>query len=293
MRRNIDNTITLNDGNKIPIVGLGVWKAKPGKETYDAVRKALEVGYRHIDTAQFYGNEESVGKAVKDSGIPRNEVFVTSKVTISNFGYETTLKSVKETLSTMGFEYIDLMLLHFPVEKYRVESYKALEKLRSEGLIRSIGVSNFTEEHVDELLKETDVVPVTNQVEFNPFLYQKNLYDHCMSKDIFITAYSPLTKGQKLDEPKLINIAKKYNKTPAQIMIRWCIEHDVIAIPKSVTPSRIEENFNVFDFEISQEDMNELDGLNEDFRGSWNPYDNSQVKTFSSYVVRKFSGLGI
>ena len=289
---NSDNTITLNDGNKIPIVGLGVWKAAPGDETYNAVRKALDVGYRHIDTAQFYGNEESVGKAVTDSGVAREEVFVTSKIAISNFEYDNVIESTEESLKLMGFDYIDLMLLHFPVANHRIKSYEALEKLQSEGKVKSIGVSNFTEAHLDELLENTNVVPVTNQVEMNPYLSQVGLHDHCTSKGLFMTAYSPLTKGEKLDDPKLVELAAGYNKTPAQILIRWCIEHDIIVIPKSVTPSRIEENFNVFDFEISEDDMQKLDSYDEDYRKSWNPYDDKQVKTFSSYVIRKLSGLG-
>ncbi|MCA9385695.1 aldo/keto reductase [Candidatus Dojkabacteria bacterium] len=284
-------TATLNNSLKIPYLGFGTWKLSSGKETYDAVRYALDVGYRHIDTAQFYGNEADVGKAVHESNISREEIFVVSKVAISNFGYEQTIKSVEESLNKAKLDYFDLFLLHFPVQQLRIESYKALEKLHSEGKLRSIGVSNFTIEHLEELVDETGIIPAVNQVEFSPYLNQKELHEYCKEKGIQLEAYSPLTQGVKLNDPKLTKIAEKYNKSTAQILIKWCLQHEIVVIPKSSNPERIKQNFQMFDFEILQEDMNALDGFNENFRNSWNPEDKKQLSTFSNGVIRKLSKL--
>jgi diketogulonate reductase-like aldo/keto reductase len=261
----------LNDGVEIPILGLGVYQAAPGRATQQAVGFALEVGYRLIDTASLYGNERDVGKSVRESDVPRGDVFVTTKLWNSDHGYDSTLRAFEKSLALLGLEYIDLYLIHWPVFNLRRESWKAMEKLRKEGKCRSIGVSNYTIRHLKELLEESDVVPSVNQVEFNPFLYQKELVDFCNKNGIQIEAYSPLTKGHRLREPTIVEIAQKYSRTPAQVMIRWSIQHGFVVIPKSVRRERIIENSQVFDFEISREDMAKLDSLDESFRMDWDP----------------------
>lgn len=282
----IDSKVKLNNGYEIPYLGYGVWRINPGEKTYECVLNALEVGYRHIDTAQYYGNEADVSKAVLDSGIPRKEVFITSKIAISNFGYDQTLKSFDESLSKMKLDYIDLILLHFPVNQLRLESYKALEKIYEEGRSKAIGVSNFIEKHLDELMQNSKIKPTVNQVEFSPFLYQKELLEYCRKKDILLEAYSPLTKGTYLKDKKLVELADKYSKSPAQILIRWALQHKIVVLPKSETFERISENTDVFDFEISAEDMKFLDSYPGQKRLSWNPYDDKMVMMFSSEVAR-------
>lgn len=280
----------LNTGVEIPFIGFGTYQMK--KQTaYQPTLDALKIGYRHIDTAQFYDNEAEVGQAIKDSGIPREEIFITSKLEIGNFGYENTVKSFKESVANIGSDYIDLFLLHWPVEKYRIESWKALEVMYKEGNALSIGVSNFTVAHLEELIAATEIVPAVNQVEFSPYLYQKELLEYCKEKEIVLEAYSPLTQANKLGDPKLMEIAKKYKKSTAQILVKWVIQHDAVVLPKSSNKDRIKENADVFDFKISDEDMTTLDGFNENLRYSWNPEDNKQVKTFSNSIIRKLSKL--
>jgi diketogulonate reductase-like aldo/keto reductase len=261
--------VKLNNGIEMPILGLGTWQSNKGKECHDAVSWALEAGYRHIDTAAIYGNEESVGAAIKKSGIPRKEIFVTTKLWNSDHGNPQL--AFEQSLKRLKLDYVDLYLIHFPVTGVRNNTWKEMEKILDAGKTRAIGVSNFTIKHLTELLKIATVVPAVNQVEFSPYLYQKDLMDFCREKNIQLEAYSPLTRREKLKDPKLLEIAAKYNKTAAQVMIRWCIEHNVVAIPKSVTRQRIQENFNVFDFNISKEDMRKLDFFNENLRLCWNP----------------------
>lgn len=284
---NISTRTKLNNGVTMPYLGLGVWRMKDGEETFNAVTHALKSGYRLIDTAQYYGNEASVGKAVLVSGIPREEVFVTSKLQISNFGYDEAIKTYHNSLQASGLTYFDLFLLHFPVNGLRLESWKALETLYKEGKCKAIGVSNFTIAHLTELMEHSETDPAVNQVEFSPFLYQRELLEFCQKHHIQLEAYAPLVKASLMDNPVLVEMAHKYGKTPAQILIRWPLQHDVIVIPKSSNPKRIEENADVFDFEINAKDMKTLDGLNQDLRTSWNPEDEIQVKSFSSYAVRK------
>ncbi len=276
----------LNNGYEIPYLGFGVWKIPPGKMTYECVLKAIESGYRHIDTAQYYGNEADVAKAMRDSRVPRDEQFVTTKVEISNFGYERTLKSVEDSLERMKLDYVDLLLLHFPVNNLRLESYKALEKIYRDGKAKAIGVSNFTEKHLEELLEKVEIKPAVNQVEFHPFLYQKELLEYCRERDILVEAYSPLTQGKFLNDKKLKELANKYKKSTAQILIRWALQHGIVVLPKSETAERIAENANVFDFEITKQDMEFLDSCPVQKRLSWNPYDDMQLKFFSNGVVR-------
>lgn len=261
--------VVLNNGLKMPIVGLGTWQSKKGKECSDAVLSALKLGYRHIDTAAIYGNEESVGAAIKKSKIPREEIFVTTK--LWNSDHNDVKGAFLQSLNRLGLDYVDLYLMHYPVEKARNKTWKDMEKLLDTGRVKAIGISNFTQKHISELLKHADIVPAINQVEFSPFLYQKSLLDYCKENKIQLEAYSPLTRREKLGHPIIAEIAKRYEKTPAQVMIRWNIEHKVVVIPKSVQEKRIKENFDVFGFSISKDDMKRLDSLNQDFRVCWNP----------------------
>lgn len=268
---NIGSKYKLNNSVEIPYLGLGTWQMKAGKETYQCVQYALEIGYRHIDTATIYLNEQDVGKAVNESGIPRNEIFITTKLWNNDQGYERTLKAFDKSLKKLNLEYIDLYLIHWPVEGKRIESYKALEKLYSEGICKSIGVSNYTIKHLEELISAVDIIPQANQVEFHPFLYQNDLLEYCNSKNIAIEAYSPLVRGKRAKHPTLTSIANKYGKTWAQILIRWSLQHNLIVLPKSSQFDRIKENADVFDFELSAEDMNALDNIDDTLRTCWDP----------------------
>jgi diketogulonate reductase-like aldo/keto reductase len=271
MQFTIQSTIKLNNGVEIPRFGLGVYQAAAGREARTAVEEALSMGYRHIDTAKLYGNERDVGEAVRRSGVPRREVFVTTKLWNSDHGYDTTLRACDASLAALGFDYVDLYLIHWPVQRLRGESWRALVKLLGDGKCRSIGVSNYTVRHLRELLDSSPVVPAVNQVELSPFLYQKDLIRFCHEKGIQVEAYSPLTKGERLRDKTLARIGSRYGKTPAQVLIRWCLQRDLIVIPKSSRRERIQENAQVFDFDISAEDMGALDALDEGLRTSWDP----------------------
>ena len=254
--------VTLNDGNTIPQIGFGVFQV-PEEETYNAVTAALQAGYRSIDTAKAYGNEEGVGKAIADSGIAREELFVTTKLWNDDHGHDEALKAFDASLSKLGLDYLDLYLIHWPVpaqDRY-VDTYKAFEQLRSEGRVRSIGVSNFTEAHLQRLLAETSVVPVLNQVELHPNFTQKELRAFHAEHNIVTEAWSPLAQGDLLDNAKLGTIAQAHGKTPAQVVLRWHMQLGNVAIPKSVTPERIAANIDVFDFELTGDEMVTIDTL--------------------------------
>jgi len=295
MKLTIDSKITLNDGDSIPQLGFGVWQIRPGRRCEAAVLAALEAGYRHIDTAAAYDNEESVGAAIRASRIRRESIFVTTK--LLNDDHADPERALNASLRRLNLDYVDLYLIHFPVPERR-RSWRALEALQAQGKARSIGVSNFTVRHLEELLAGTDTIPAVNQVEFHPYLYQRDLLDFCVSKGIVIEAYSPLTHGKRLDDPRLVAVAKKYSevrprpatrwlklplmdnlfhcagtKSPAQILIRWALQHDIAVIPKSAKRSRIFEDVDVFDFEITEEDMQLLDGFSENLRTCWDPTD--------------------
>jgi len=231
------------------------------------------VGYRHFDTASLYGNEEDVGRAVRESGVPREEVFITTKLWNDDQGYDSALRACDQSLRRLGLGYIDLYIIHWPVPELREESWKALVELQRRGACRAIGVSNYTIRHLEELLGGSDVVPDVDQVEFSPFLYQKELLDFCKGKKIQLEAYSPLTRGNMLRDPTVLDVARKYSRTPAQVMIRWSLQRGLVVIPKSIRPERIRENGQVFDFEVSGVDMARLDSLNEDLHTVWNPTD--------------------
>lgn len=273
MALTVESRIPLNDGRSIPVLGLGVWQAAPGKETRRAVGYALEIGYRLIDTARMYGNEKDVGAAVRESGIPRDAIFVTTKLWNDEHGYEAALRAFEKSRQALGLEYVDLYLIHWPVPRLRHESWKALLKLRDDGLARSIGVSNYTIRHLQELLPASPIPPAVNQVEFHPFLYQRELLEFCRSHAIQLEAYSPLARGRRLDHPVIREIAARYTRTPAQILIRWSLQHGLVVIPKSSRPERIRENAAVFDFELKPEDMVRLDSLDERSHVAWNPDD--------------------
>jgi methylglyoxal/glyoxal reductase len=259
----LESRAKLNNGVEIPRLGLGVYQSPPGEITLRAVRYALKIGYRHIDTAQLYGNEADVGRAVMESGINREEIFITTKVWNSFQGYDSTLQACEGSLRRLGLSYVDLYLIHWPVEGLSDETWRAMIKLWQQDKAQAIGVSNYSITQLKEVLKNTDVVPAVNQVEFHPFLYQQELLRFCRNNKIQLEAYSPLTRGNKLNYPTIAEVARKYNKTPAQILIRWSLQHDVIVIPKSIHEDRIQENSKVFDFQLEPEDMKTLDSLNE------------------------------
>ncbi|MFS0674783.1 aldo/keto reductase [Ornithinibacillus sp. 179-J 7C1 HS] len=265
--------VTLNNGLQMPKLGFGVWKVSDD-EAEKAVKEAIKVGYRSIDTAMIYKNEEGVGRAIANSGVPREELFITTKVWNSDQGYENTLKAFDASLERLGLDYVDLYLIHWPLpnDDLYVETYKALEKLYKDGKVKAIGVCNFNIDHLQRLLDECEVVPVLNQVECHPYLQQPELKAFCKENGIFVEAWSPLMNGKEVLENEVIKeIADAHGKTPAQVILRWHLQYDNIVIPKSVTPSRIAENFNLFDFELSDEDMKKIEGLNKNYRSGADP----------------------
>ncbi|MGO1057742.1 aldo/keto reductase [Planococcus sp. FY231025] len=265
--------ITLNNGLQMPQLGFGVWQV-PDDEATDAVRKAIESGYRSIDTAMIYQNEKGVGKAIKEAGVPREELFITTKVWNSDQGYDATLRAYEESLERLGLDYVDLYLIHWPTPEFDqfVDTYKAMEKLYNDGRVKAIGVCNFEIEHLQRLLDECDVVPVLNQIECHPYLAQNELKEFCAKHDIFIEAWSPLDQGgEVLSDETVKRIAESHGKSPAQVVLRWHLQNNTIVIPKSVTPSRIEENFQVFDFELSTDEMDAIIELNKDRRKGSHP----------------------
>ncbi|TKH05092.1 aldo/keto reductase [Peribacillus simplex] len=271
MISNIGETITLHNGVKMPQLGFGVFKVKNGNETVESVKKAIEVGYRAIDTAAIYENEEGVGQAIRECGVPREELFITSKVWNTEQGYETTLQAFEDSLNRLGLEYLDLYLIHWPGKDKYLETWRALEKLYKDGKVKSIGVSNFHVHHLENLLANSEVKPVVNQIELHPLLTQVEIRDYCAKHEIKVESWSPLGRGNLLEEPTINHIAKKHGKSSAQVLIRWHLQHDLVVIPKSITPSRIEENAQVFDFSLSLNEMNQIDALNKNERFGSNP----------------------
>lgn len=267
------NVVTLNNGLKMPQLGFGVWQVEDEKVT-PAVAKALEVGYTSIDTAMIYRNETGVGKAIKHSDIPREKLFVTTKVWNSDQGYDKTLQAYDESLQRLGIDYADLYLIHWPTPEYDeyVDTYRALEKLYNQGRVKAIGVCNFEIEHLERLLDECEIKPVLNQVECHPYFAQNNMKEFCAKHDIFVEAWSPLDQGgEVLQDEDVKAIADAHGKTNAQIVLRWHLQNNTIVIPKSVTPSRIEENFNVFDFELTAAEIKRIDALDRNARRGAHP----------------------
>lgn len=263
--------IRLNNGVEMPLLGLGVYQSRPGPETRHAVATALEAGYRLIDTAAMYENEGDVGAAIRESGVPREQVFVTSKLWNDDHGYERALRAFQDTLRKLGTTYVDLYLIHWPGPGLREETWRALEHLQAEGLSRAIGVSNYTVDHLVEMLGYARVPPAVNQVEFHPFMYQRELLAWMRARDITLEAYRPLVRARKMDDPTITAIARTHGKSAAQVLLRWSLQHGAIVIPKSVHLERICENLDVFDFSLTDDEMTVLDALDEGLRTAWDP----------------------
>ena len=268
-----ESRIHLNDGVSMPLFGIGVWRMDPGRETREAVTLSLELGYIHIDTASMYNNEEDVGTALQESNLPRENFFITSKVHTSEVGYDSTLEAFERSLQKLKLSYIDLYLIHKPVEGFRQNTWEALEKLKKDGICRSIGVSNFSPRHLDEILEICEFIPTVNQIEMNPFLAQKTISEYCRTKNIHITGFCPLARTEKSKDPAIVDLANECGKTWAQVMIRWSLQKQVTTIPKSVKPQRIRENSDVFDFELNEKQMQRLDDLDQGFRLRPDPMD--------------------
>ncbi len=271
MIRSLQDTTTLHNGVKMPWFGLGVYKAENGKEVIDAVNIALKAGYRSIDTAAFYLNEEGVGQAIKESGIAREELFITTKVWNDDQGYESTIKAFEASLAKLDLEYLDLYLIHWPVKGKYKETWKALEHLYKEGRVRAIGVCNFHVHHLEDLLADAKIKPMVNQIEYHPHLTQTDLHQFCKKEGIQLEAWAPLKRGQLFDNETIVTLAEKYKKTPAQIILRWDLQNEVVTIPKSVTESRIITNADVFDFTLTEEEMEQINALNKNERTGPNP----------------------
>lgn len=265
-------TVALRGGQQIPVIGLGVYQTPPGEVTQRAVLDALALGYRHVDTARIYDNEKDVGEALRRSGLPRDEIYVTTKLWNSDHGYEKTMHACDASLKRLGLDAVDLYLVHWPVARLRKDTWRAMIELRKSGKARAIGVSNFMVKHLEDLL-DADVVPEVNQIELHPFLHPKDLTDLCAKHGIVVEAYSPLTRGERIDDPAITKVAKKLGRTNAQVLVRWGVQHGWVSLPKSKRKARIEENADVFGFEISGDDMRDLDALHEDLHTSWDPTD--------------------
>jgi diketogulonate reductase-like aldo/keto reductase len=267
--------IQLNNGANIPAIGFGTWQIEDGEESKNAVLEAVKAGYRLIDTAKIYGNEKSVGQAIKESGIDRKEFFITTKLWNSDQGYDSALIAFDESMERLGLDYLDLYLIHWPATEKRGESWKALQEIFASGRAKAIGVSNYMARHLEELLADSGVVPAVNQIEFHPFIYQeqKEALEFCKQKDIVVEAYSPLARARQMENATLHGIAERHGKTPAQVMLRWAIQHGTVPIPKSENPERIRQNLKVFDFELADEEMETINRLSSGNRVTWDPSD--------------------
>ena len=263
--------LPLATGAQIPQIGLGVWQSPRGAPTRDAVTAALELGYRHVDTARIYQNEADVGAAIKAGPVPRADVFVTTKLWNDDQGYDSALRALDASLGRLGLDYVDLYLIHWPVAGKRRESWRALEKAFADGKAKAIGVSNYMVPHLRDVLDHAVVKPHVNQIELTPFLQRRDTRALCAEHGIVVEAYSPLTRGQRLDDPVLGAIAKAVQRTPAQVMLRWGIQHGHVILPKSVTRSRIEENAALFDFTLDAAQLAKLDALDEGLATGWDP----------------------
>lgn len=275
MLNHLQDTVTLNNGVKMPWLGLGVYKAQEGEEVVSAVKTAIRHGYRSIDTAAAYNNEEGVGQAVAEAilenGLAREDIFITSKVWNSMQGYETALEAFDTSLRKLNVDYLDLFLIHWPVKGKYKDTWRALEKIYREGKVRAIGVSNFNIHHLEDLLADAEVVPTVNQVEFHPHLFQKELLQFNQDKGIQLEAWSPLGQGKLLENETLKAIAAKHGKNVAQVILRWDLQVGVVTIPKSVNEGRIVQNANVFDFQLDIEDLAAIEALNQDLRYGSDP----------------------
>ncbi|WP_454191058.1 aldo/keto reductase [Paenibacillus sp. Marseille-Q7038] len=269
--KHVQDTTTLYNGVKMPWLGLGVFKVKDGEEVVEAVKTAIQAGYRSIDTAKAYNNETGVAQGIRESGIAREDLFITTKVWNVDQGYESTLAAFEASMERLDLEYLDLYLIHWPVKGKYKDTWRALEKLHKEGRIRAIGVSNFQIHHLEDLMKNSTIKPAVNQVELHPLLTQTELREYCSKHQIQIEAWSPLGQGNLLDHPLLQDIATKYSKSPAQVILRWDLQNGIVTIPKSATPQRIRENANLFDFELTTEEIERIHQLNENKRFGSDP----------------------
>jgi diketogulonate reductase-like aldo/keto reductase len=263
--------IDLSNGKKITQIGLGLWKVKDEADFSNAFNAGIEAGYRHFDSAQAYGNEHYLGAAWQKSGLKREELFITTKIAVQHFGYNKVKSSFSDSLSKLSMDYVDLLLLHFPVTVLRKKAWQALEEIYSDGQVKSIGVSNYTIRHLEDMKTYAKIMPAVNQVELHVFLQQPELIKYCHDNNIVIEAYSPLAHAHSMDNQAVASIAKKHNKSYAQVMLRWLIQHELVVIPKSVTPSRIKENIDIFDFELDKDDLALIKEQDKDMRTCWNP----------------------
>ncbi|WP_323131799.1 aldo/keto reductase [Paenibacillus xylanilyticus] len=269
--KNVQDTTTLYNGVKMPWLGFGVFKVKDGEEVVEAVKTAIQAGYRSIDTAKAYNNETGVAQGIRESGVAREDLFITTKVWNSDQGYESTLAAFEASMERLELEYLDLYLIHWPVKGKYKDTWRALEKLHREGRIRAIGVSNFQIHHLEDLMTDATIKPAVNQVELHPLLIQSELRDYCSKHQIQIEAWSPLGQGNLLEHQLLQDIAAKYGKSPAQVILRWDLQNGIVTIPKSVTPQRIRENADLYDFELTSDEIEQINGLNENKRFGSDP----------------------
>ena len=265
--------VKLNNGIEMPILGLGIYKITDKKELYNAVKWAVDSGYRKFDTAQFYDNERELGEAIRKTGIDREKVFITTKIWNTNQGYKSTRESFEESLKKLNMDYVDLLLIHWPGQKKEryLDTWRALENIYQIKKARAIGVSNFEIKHLNDIFANCVIAPVINQIERHPNLNRKELIEFCKSHNMNIEAWSPLARGKLIDNKTLESIAEKYNKTVAQIILRWNIENKIVVIPKSITKERIEENIDIFDFSLEEEDIKKIDSMNNNKRTGLDP----------------------
>ena len=266
-------SVQLNNGISMPALGLGVYAPEQQQEVGQAVEAALAVGYRLFDAAAIYGNEKEVGEALRQGGVSRNELFVTSKVWIDDMGFDATMRAFEKSLQDLSLDYMDLYLIHWPKDQHRKETWKALESLYDQGVVKSIGVSNYYQKHLEELFVYANVCPAVNQIELSPFCYLPEELDFCKQNNIQLEGYAPVVRGQKKDHPVLVDIARKYGKSTYQILIRWVIEQGAVTIPKSIHPERMIENAEVFDFALDAEDLARMAVLFDNTRVAWDPRD--------------------
>lgn len=268
--RDIKDYVILNNGVKMPLLGFGTYNANDSEELMRAIKESMKIGYRHIDTASFYENENIIGSAINESGISREEIFLVNKVWNSDQGYEKTLQAFQKSIKNLKTDYLDSYLIHWP-QTLNKETWKALEKLSKEGYVRAIGVSNFTVNHLKRLIEAAEILPSINQIEFHPRLVQNELMEFCKEHKIQIESWSPLMRGRVFQIPLLQELSKKYGKTISQIVLRWDLQMGVVTIPKSTTISRIKENADIFKFEITEDDMDKIRKLDDGFRIGMNP----------------------
>ncbi|MEK4042874.1 aldo/keto reductase [Paenibacillus sp. FSL H8-0048] len=268
---NLKSATKLANGVEMPWFGLGVFKVQEGQEVIDSVKAAIKAGYRSIDTASVYGNEEGVGQAIRESGVAREELFITTKVWNTEQGYDSTLAAFDQSLSKLGLDYADLYLVHWPIRAKYKDTWRAIEKLYADGKVRAIGVSNFQIDHLEDLLTVAKVKPMVNQVELHPLLNQQELREYCKAQGIQIEAWAPLAQGHLLDNEVLAEIAAHHNKTLPQVILRWDLQNGIVTIPKSVKEERIIANADIFDFELSEEESSRINGLNRDQRFGSHP----------------------